>query len=156
MSGPLLLAASDPATGWLRCGTQGKAAATCTARSVPTSATRVPVCAASSQTGIKQAIQGNLFGIATGVPARLSEEPGVSLLAGAVEAYFYTYPGKLLHPAAHCMHSHTQMCRLAASLPSHCALQHVHHALCAGVYFGTLVSDKVRVEVCWAGVCRMP
>ena len=41
----------------------------------------------SSQTGIKYAIQHDLFHLAEGLPAELLHEPGLSYLAAAVEAY---------------------------------------------------------------------
>lgn len=46
----------------------------------------------SSQTGIKYAVQHNLFRLAEGLPADLLHEPGLSHLAAAVEAYHLFSP----------------------------------------------------------------
>ena len=46
----------------------------------------------SSQTGIKYAVQHDLFRLAEGLPAGLLHEPGLSHLAAAVEAYYLFSP----------------------------------------------------------------
>ncbi|GAB4812974.1 hypothetical protein N2152v2_000020 [Parachlorella kessleri] len=48
----------------------------------------------SSQQGIKHLVENNLFGFAEGLPPELAtQEPGLSLLASAAEAYSFFYPG---------------------------------------------------------------
>ena len=52
------------------------------------------VDAGSSQQGIRHLIENNLYGFADGVrPELTTQEPGLSLLAAAAEAYSLLYPG---------------------------------------------------------------